>query len=300
MRSASFPIISTVTIALVVGMSCLEARADDQSLRPGSSIPLADSPTTARKLGIEWKDLDRHVAAAVERKEKPLSKAAGDALGTSLRAARDHVLQGNLARAREEWAKARAIDKMFAEVEFLDGVILFYTEDEKAEAVWRAWCERHPNDFHGRNFLAVTLTFSGGQGYEAKRNEAVDLAEANAKLRPDSSTAQMTRLYTACRCGNLRKKSAADAGPTWKDIVDLEIKLDTKSERATSAPNEAGQEDRALTLDEAMQLAWMIAAVPSAVCPDCLTIADRLLQRTTATAGPFRERVTAEKLLQNR
>jgi len=280
MTRVSACVCMSLGIALAGGDRCSAAPVEK---RPGDGIVFADADTTARKLGLEWKDLDRHIADAVAQKEKPLTKANGEALGKHLRDARAAVLVGDLKLARGEAAKAQAIDAKFPEAEFLHGVILFETEDPQAEAVWKSWVERNPDDLFARNYLAQLLCESSD---EKIRAEGASLVVRNWEARPNSVTAQIIRLRYGHRSRDL---SEEEQEARYNDIVALVRRLDSADQTVlTQNAINADRIDRTLSLDEAQQLLELSGSVPPESFPAGLQTAVTLLYRVAETSGPLR------------
>jgi tetratricopeptide (TPR) repeat protein len=100
-----------------------------------------------------------------------------------------HLRQGEFDEARTYATKATALDKESPALKALSAMLGYYSNDPKAEEDFAKMHVDAPSDFFSSNYLALILSESPDQ---SKRGRAVQLAEMNARLYPQSAEALST------------------------------------------------------------------------------------------------------------
>jgi hypothetical protein len=100
-----------------------------------------------------------------------------------------HLRQGEFEQAQKYATKATALDKESPALKALSAMLGYYANDPKAEEDFAKMNADAPGDFFSSNYLALILAESPD---EAKRGRAVQLAEMNARLYPQSAEALST------------------------------------------------------------------------------------------------------------
>lgn len=100
-----------------------------------------------------------------------------------------HLRQGEFDEARKYADKATSLDKESTALKALTAMLGYYANDPQAEADFAKMHADSPGDFFASNYLALIQSNSGD---EAKKNRAVQLAEMNARLYPQSAEALST------------------------------------------------------------------------------------------------------------
>jgi tetratricopeptide (TPR) repeat protein len=165
-------------------------------------------------------------------------------LKTQLLAAQWIWEMGNYAEAEKHAAAARDIDKASVDADIFSGVIALFRKDYKAaEGFFEAAHLLAPTNFAASNNLALALVEQGSlEKDEAKKQRALQYAEANARANPKSAEALSTYGWVLFKLGNYNDaeealKAAASSGPTpemayYLASVLLLNKRSTESENA--------------------------------------------------------------------
>jgi tetratricopeptide (TPR) repeat protein len=100
-----------------------------------------------------------------------------------------HLRQGEFEQARTYATKATTLDKESPALKALSAMLGYYSNDPQAEIDFTKMHADSPGDFFSSNYLALILAESSD---ETKRGRAVQLAEMNARLNPQSAEALST------------------------------------------------------------------------------------------------------------
>jgi tetratricopeptide (TPR) repeat protein len=100
-----------------------------------------------------------------------------------------YLRQGEFDEARTFAKKATDLDSESPALKALSAMLSYYANDPKAEEDFAAMHAANPGDFFASNYLAL---IQGESDDEAKRGRAVQLAELNARLNPQSAEALST------------------------------------------------------------------------------------------------------------
>jgi tetratricopeptide (TPR) repeat protein len=169
------------------------AKADPKMLSPETVLAQYYQQAGDRENATKW------MAAAVS--------AAPQDLRTRLAAGHLALATGQLDEAQKQARAAVQIDPASLEAKFFRGLIaLFQEEYEAAELLFEAGLKQSPRSFGFSNNLALSLVEQKG---EAKRNRAVELAEANVRQFPKSAEAESTYGVVLYKLGRLDDAEAA-------------------------------------------------------------------------------------------
>lgn len=100
-----------------------------------------------------------------------------------------YLRQGEFDEARKYADKATSLDKDSTALKALTAMLGYYANDPKAEEDFAKMHAESPSDFFASNYLAL---IQANSGEEVKKGRAVQLAEMNARLYPQSAEALST------------------------------------------------------------------------------------------------------------
>ena len=290
-RSLRF--VSAFLFVVFLAGNVSRACADPHSQK--SVISFASPASLAAKLGLQWTDLDAHIAARTEKE-----KAA--TVRTQMLLARKELIAGDLPRSREALREAKELAPTLPEAAYLHALLLYFAKDEQAEIAFREMHEQLPDNFHVRNYFALMLSESRtetGRPIPDNNDLAIKLARQNAKLFPDSTTAQVSLAFVLLwtRGDGQYAEGILIADQLGQRLLIAEGRVRIESE--PDAPLAERNVDSLLTLDEAYLLAKCLAAAPSAKYPNGLTAAGALFRTAVVTPGPFRNHRDADDIMSN-
>jgi tetratricopeptide (TPR) repeat protein len=196
-------------------------------------------------------------------------KASPNDIKTQLFASQWYWEKGDLAEAEKHAAAARAIDKASVDANIFSGVIALFRKDYKAaEGFFEAAHLLAPTNFAASNNLALALAEQGSvEKDEAKKQRALQYAEANARANPKSAEAASTYGWVLFKLGRYNEaeealKAAVSGGQFTPEMAYYLASVLTLNKRSTEGET-----------------------------------AKRLLELALKTTAPFAQREDAEKLL---